>query len=370
MSSSSPSRRAWCVSLANHLEPSGGGVQVCTQEYLQALRLAGWQVEPRPYQADSRLPARLQRKLRPEPFAHILPPAYVAELCRDAAAQAPQAVFFNQVDTAPAAVDLRAASRVRPLVLLSHGAKIVDELHAARLGAATLPDRTLGATLRRESELRAAFDHVFTLSAEECIFESWLGARSVSWLPRIVPSDPLDWQPVAGRVGFVGTLDHPPNLAGLRDVLTELRQAPPALRVRLVGGSAQTGRRLAAEFPCIDYLGQLDQAALRAEARSWCCFLHPLFLLARGCSTKLSQALGWGLPVLTTQVGCRGYRFAPEDLCLVENAADFAAQALALSDPTRSGELRAGVSRAAQAAPGMEEIAGMIRTALQRFLPA
>lgn len=359
----SASNQAWCVSLANHLEKSGGGVQVCTQEYLRAIELAGWTISPKPFQADRRPVARLQRALTPAPFAHILSPSYLSDLRRDLAAAPPGAIFFNQVDTAPAAVALR-ASTTRPFVLLSHGAKIVDELHARRLGSPTPSDRTLGQTLRRESELRTAFDHVFTLSAEECIFESWLGARRVSWLPRIVAPDALDWQPVAGRVGFVGTLDHPPNLAGLRDVLCALRNPPASFRVRLVGGSVPTGQRLAAEFPCIDYLGPLDQPALRQEAASWSCFLHPLFLLARGCSTKLSQALGWGLPVLTTATGCRGYRLDPADLVQVGDANLFAQRALELADPAVSAPLRTGVERAAKSAPSLAEVAQMMRTAL------
>src|SRR5207237_7690665 len=127
-------------------------------------------------------------------------------------------------------------------------------------------------------------------------------ARKVDWLPRTLPpGEALTWQPDPNRVGCVSTLDHPPNWEGLVLFLRELEPtAPPNLRFRLVGGPEHRGRQLAGEFVRVDYLGALNEDALAAEAKTWSCFVHPLFCYARGCSTKLAVALRWRIPIVTT----------------------------------------------------------------------
>ena len=70
---------------------------------------------------------------------------------------------------------------------------------------------------------------------------------------------------------------------------------------------SQTLGKLASRYPFVQYLGPLSDAELRTEASTWCCFVHPMFVYAKGCSTKIGVALGWGLPVATTHLGVRGY---------------------------------------------------------------
>lgn len=109
--------------------------------------------------------------------------------------------------------------------------------------------------------------------------------------------------------------------------------ADPDLRFRLVGRPAEAGRKLARSFPFVEYVGALDDQALRREAATWCCFAHPLFVYAKGCSTKLAIGLGWGLPIATTEYGVRGYQW---DASLMRLSGTPAELALAVVERSRS----------------------------------
>jgi hypothetical protein len=77
--------------------------------------------------------------------------------------------------------------------------------------------------------------------------------------------------------------------------------------VRVVGGPQELGRWLADKYGTVDYLGTLDDAALAVEAATWNVFIHPIFCLPRGCSTKLAIGIAWQIPIVTTAEGRRGY---------------------------------------------------------------
>ena len=97
-----------------------------------------------------------------------------------------------------------------------------------------------------------------------------------------------------------------------------------AFRFRLVGSPSAKGKELAKRFPFLDYLGFLPEEQLRSEAGTWCCFVNPIFEYAKGCSTKLAVALGWGLPIATTEYGARGYSWDVCRLPLARSAAELA----------------------------------------------
>jgi hypothetical protein len=224
----------------------------------------------------------------------------------------------------------------------------------------------LGEQLLVEAASRPAFDHVFTLAPFEAEIERWLGARQVTWLPQRVSAAPLPWAPVPGRAGFVGTLDHPPTVEALRLFLPELaRRQDPPVRLRLVGGPAARGAEWAARFPCVDYLGPLDDAALEAEAATWTSYPQPLFCHARGASTKLATALGWRVPVVTTPAGARGYRWRAGGPVLAATAAEIADHVARLAhDDAARAAARAALAAAAYTCPTLQEAADRLNAAL------
>jgi hypothetical protein len=372
---SRPERTAVLVSSANALQPGGGGVQRCTREYVALAAAAGWTVHPVAYDYDRRPAVRLARLLRPHPYRNLIPPETAARAAAEVRRTGAGWVFLNQVEAGLLARPLAAAlagSAVR-VALLSHGADSTDGIHDARMragGAAAdaLADADLlrvGRQLGAELEMHSASDVVFCLSEVDLEIARWLGGRRVVALPRVVVPEPLDWRPVAGRLGTVSTLDHGPNVEGIERTAAALDAAGRAdVRLRLVGRPSAAGEALARRFRCLDYLGPLDDAAFAAEAATWCAFLNPIHCFARGSSTKLAVPLAWELPLVTTRAGARGYRWDEALVPIHEDAAAFAAAALRAADPAEAARLRDGVRRLAAGSPRLTDLVSLFNGAL------
>jgi glycosyltransferase involved in cell wall biosynthesis len=280
-------------------------------------------------------------------------------------------VLLNGVELAPLARLLREklGDKYR-IVLLSYGLESADYLHTLRSADRTVPFAKttraellrLGRQLVTECMQRQDIDHVLCLAPFEAEIERWLGAKNVDWLPRTIPGRSLDWQPNPMRLGFVGTVDHPPNREGLELFLEALEPlAPPGIRLRVVGGPPTAAEAFVRRFSRVDYLGPLSDEELEDEARTWSCFVHPLFCYARGCSTKLATALGWRIPVVTTPAGCRGYVWREGRLPLADTPRDLAALALSLLDERAARGAAREVAAAAESSPTLAEVADRIR---------
>src|SRR5262249_41677476 len=176
-------------------------------------------------------------------------------------------------------------------VLLSHGVEGVDfcidqqlrRVRGTENRYRATAERMLGQQLLYEAEQRHWLNAVLTVSPFEVEIEKWLGSRRVLWVPRTIIEPQLMAQPVDQRVGCVSTLDHPPNADGLVQLLDGLNdKVSRDFRFRLVGQPVRQGTVLAQRYPFLDYLGPLSDAELRLEATTWCCFVHPIFLYAKG----------------------------------------------------------------------------------------
>jgi len=357
------------VFVAHDVALSGapGGVQLCTDEYIRSISEAGLSLTVVPIHSDRRLWSRLSRRLLPDPYSSLQwRPDSVHEIVAGIDRAGARLVFINLVNLAPLAVALRARlGTACRIVLLSHGLESVDLLHTIPINGSRA-QRRLGRRLVQERQHRAAVNHVFCLSPFEAELERWLGAPGVTALPRTIPRlPPLDWAPAGDRLGFVGTLDHPPTRDGLTKFLQAFaRIAPPRLRVRVVGRPERAGRKLAAMFPHTEYLGPLDDQELEREAATWSAFLHPLFCYARGCSTKLAVAISWGLPIVTTAAGARGYTWRSGTLPMAASPEAFARLAMQMTDPGIAQGARREVAAVARSSPTVADVAALIRAAL------
>lgn len=360
------------VSTSKFLNNTSGAVSVCAHEYLRTLGAAGFGLETVAFEVDRRPHVRLQRKLWPRPYTNQIPPyvaSDVAAVVRDTGARH---VFL--FDAAPLAAPLRAqvGAGVR-IVMLSIGLESVDHLHKLRAReevaeVCKLP-RVSRATLARklcaEHFQRQYIDHVFCLSPFEVEIERWLGARAATWLPRTIPGTALSWRPHPNRIGFVGSINHEPNIEGLLQFAKALeRPAPEGLSLRIVGAPEKIGRALAQRFRFIEYLGPLPDAELEVEAGTWSCFVHPLFCWACGCSIKLAVALGWQIPVLTTPAGCRGYTWSAGELPLAETPEELARLAIVMLNPETAAAARREVQQVVRSSPSLDQVAAVIRRAL------
>jgi glycosyltransferase involved in cell wall biosynthesis len=361
------------LSHQNALKPGGGGQQHCTSEYHQTFEAAGFELVDVTFDTDRSFMTRLRRKLRPAVYANLVPANYFTQVAEAINEQQPSIIFCNTYDLVPFARRLKnqVSSQTR-LVLLSHGLASVDAIHAARVRrngtdcgySKPVPERWIGKMIHVETESLPYFDHVFCLASFETEICRWLGARSVSWLPRMIPNKQvLTWNPTGNRIGCVGTFDHPPNLEGLVKFCQALQVLETnGLRLRVVTRSHAVAADLRAHYSFVDDLGSLeDTNALEAEAATWSAFVHPLFCYAMGCSTKIAIAFSWGLPVLTTTAGLRGYTWSEGNLPLFNSPSEMANAALAALDLSRAIAMRDEVMKAARSTPSLTEVAVQIR---------
>ncbi len=315
------------------LAPSGGGVQVCNREHMALLEAAGFRLQLISYDFDRSLRRRVANRL----FPKLLParePRDLAERIALALTAGGTKHVFHAMNTFPAV--LREIGRHFPHVrqiLLSHGTEAVDFCieQGLRRNAGSenrtraTAERMLGRALLDQLEQRRHLDGIVTLAPLDAEIEKWLGARRVLSVPRTISRDRLVLRPVDGRVGCVATLDHPPNFYGLMRLLDALDGNTPAnFRLRLVGAPASCGATLARRHGFVDYLGPLTDDALRAEAATWCCFVNPILVYSKGCSTKLAVALGWGLPIATTRYGARGHLWDENFIPLADDPKELA----------------------------------------------
>ena len=366
----SPRVPALFVAHAAALGGAPGGLQICTRELVRTVEAAGFALSIEPVEHDRRWRSRLAARLRRAPYPREWHPGVVDTLVARIRALRAEIIFLNLVNLAPLATALRArgAADCR-IVLLSHGLESVDWLHAVRSRGGDAPawmHRRLGRQLAAEAAQRPAIDHVVCLNPVEVEIERWLGTRSASWLPRTIPDrPPLDWAPVPRRLGFVGTLDHPPNRDGLVEFLEALGpRGDRDVEVRLVGGPATAGTELARRFDRVRYLGALPDDELEREAATWTSFVHPLFSYARGCSTKLAVALAWQIPIVTTLPGCRGYVWRDGALPLAETPRELARLARELADPHNAISVQKEMAAIVRSSPTLPEVAHRLRLAL------
>lgn len=359
---------ALIVSHGTALAPRPGGLQICTREYIQTLRAAGLDATLQTIDHDTRLATRIARRLRPDPYPDQWRPEAVNQIATVAERLCARFVCLNLVNLAPLASSLR--GRLRGdcrIVLLSHGLESVDYLHTVPgMHWSRRQARDLGRRFLEERAQRGSIDHVLCLTSQEAEIERWLGARHATAIPRTaLDVKPLDWRPDPNRLGFVGTLDHPPTRQGIAAFLDAVAAiAPPGLQVRVVGGPEAVGRELSRRFAAVRYLGPLDEDALRAEAASWSAFVHPLFCWARGCSTKMAVALAWQLPVVTTPAGVRGYQWRCGELPIADSPKSLAALACTMMDHGIAHRAREQAREVGRTMPTVGEVGAMIRGAL------
>jgi len=360
------------VSFEAYLNPPMGGVQVCTREYIDVIRAAGIKLEFCTFGADRRLSTRLIRRFNTSRHFRPADPALFGRLRSQIEVVKPDFVFLNQCNLAGLALKLRSwIPEDCRIVLLSNGLESTDLLHLVRTARSLplsprlrpTPASALGRELMSESSFRKDIDLVIALSPSDVVLEQWVGAKRVAWLPRIVVNKPLEWQPTGNRIGYFGTLDHAPNLEGLVAVLNELEKRDTgSLRVRVVGRPQETGQWLMSHFRSVDYLGSLDDSSLAEEASSWNAIIHPQFYCARGCSTKLATGIGWHIPVVTTELGHRGYEWTKGNFVIATSAGDFAEQSLRLLDNRVASAARKEIVDLALSSPA---IAGVTERLLQ-----
>ncbi len=317
-----------------------GGVRLCTEEYIDLLKQK-FDVVLFPVNYHINIKYRLLVKLNLNIYKDYRPEYYRKELTKIIKENNAGIVFLNLSNTASIARIIKEVFDEKVKVILcSHGNESGDYLHEITRFRKRIPfyksffsSYKLGRMLKKEAGFRQMdIDAVLTVSPVEEAIEKWIGAKKVLMIPRTIKVETLKRDPIIGRVGFLGDLSHWPNYYGVEELCKALSNIPGKnIELRLVGSPRTAGDRLAAIYSFVNYLGYLDKAELEAEVSSWAFFLNPVFYYSRGVSTKLAKAFGWGLPVITTSIGCRGYHWKKGNPIFAEDSLELAKKIKELS---------------------------------------
>jgi len=221
------------------------------------------------------------------------------------------------------------------LILFSHGNHSGDFLHLISKPIKPtgkfrefLRKIRLGLLISTESKHRVKYlDAVIALSETEAQIENWFGAKKTLFLPRLLEQNFLVHEPELNRVGFVGRLDHPPNLQGMQILLDALPQIQKgrSIEIRIVGAPQEYGNQLAKQYAQVTYLGELTEPELEKEVATWALLLNPVWWYSTGASTKLAKSISWGVAIITTTAGMRGYKWNKGNLLVADTPAEMCA---------------------------------------------
>jgi len=191
---------------------------------------------------------------------------------------------------------------------------------------------------RHESRITERFDTVGVCSLQDRTY--FKNDERVFVLPNgfdVPKSTPIPAPSSPPRIGFIGRLDYPPNLHGLRWFI---REVWPAIRRRVPDGVLRVlgttkDKNEFADMPGVDGLGWVADSD--SEMATWSCTIVPVFE-GGGTRVKISNAWSRKCPVVSTALGAFGYdALHNRELLLADTAADFANACLKLIDDPPEG---------------------------------
>lgn len=320
---------------------TNGGVQLCSQEFLSIIREMNTELKLFCVTHSRSYMFRLLRKLNLDNYMGYNTDSYAAALKKTIVQHQITHVFINKAELlrfSKTIKQLELPNMVAPkVVIMSHGNESGDllgeltEYQARHKGLLKLTGIIkLGLTLYTESFFRRRYvDLVCAMSEEESLIERWLGINHTFFIPRLIAgSERLQRNPIPGRFGYVGTLNHSPNLTAIKKLCDTLVRKNIIPELRIVGHPPSIGMSLELEYKFIKYMGPLTDIELFEEVKTWAYSINPIFNYSRGASMKLAKYIEWEIPVITTKAGRRGYIFKKGSLIETESNADAFAEAI------------------------------------------
>ncbi len=183
--------------------------------------------------------------------------------------------------------------------------------------------------------------HVVCVSSKDAEQIQSVRQSSVTVIPNGVATEEVPWTAPSERSGhdilFIGTFEHPPNIAAARwlarEILPRVREREPRSRLVLCGSRpARAVRELAS-----------DRVLVTGSVPSVVPYLRRARVYANavqhggGTSLKVLEALASGIPLVSTHVGVRGFDLtAPDDYLRAEDTESFVTQLVACLDGSES----------------------------------
>lgn len=307
-----------------------GGVQICSKQFLDIIKEIADELYFFEVNYNKSLVFRILYRLNLDAYQSYSPKKYKVRLVQYLLAKEITHIFINKAELIKFSKIIKEAKLqiVPKIIIMSHGNEsgdLLGDLTGLKPQSKNLFRHfgilKLGLTLYLESWYRKRYvDLVCTMSEEENAIEKWLGVNSPLFIPRLInQKKDINRNPILNVFGYVGTLNHTPNIVALNQLCEEIKEAGINPEIRIIGGPDHIGKKLANKYPFIKYLGALNDDQLQEEVRMWAFFLNPIFNYSRGASMKLAKAIEWEIPVITTTAGRRGYLFDDGKLIETDN---------------------------------------------------
>jgi sugar transferase (PEP-CTERM/EpsH1 system associated) len=198
--------------------------------------------------------------------------------------------------------------------------------------------------LAAEKRLAKQFDLCTATTRAEWETLDGYGTGAVTdWFPNGVDADffsPTDGQYDPDTISFIGRMDYYPNQECMarfcKEVWPLLKQRRAGLKLLIVGADPSPEMRALGDLPGVTVTGSVPD--VRPYIRSSALMVAPL-AIARGTQNKILEAMGMGVPVVTSSAAAGGVDAEAERHFLVaDSAADIAAAVLRIVEQP---ELRA-----------------------------
>ena len=261
-------------------------------------------------------------------------------------------VVFEHLSTMMAAPLVR---RLSPRTLRILDAHNIDHLLGPRMaalaGASPSSDGQRGQRQIEwhEKHLACSVNAVWACSEEDRAVLAALNRIPIEVIPNGVdlssrPFDERSAKAAVAEILFVGSLNYPPNLDGLRWFVSEIwpriRAARPDARLTVIGrGGLAEDLAPVRTAPAVDLIGEVPDVT--PYYRRDGVFVCPL-REGSGTRLKILESMALGNPVVSTQIGAEGIQAeSGRDLLIADAPADFADAVLELmADPGRFDHIR------------------------------
>jgi polysaccharide biosynthesis protein PslH len=202
--------------------------------------------------------------------------------------------------------------------------------------------------LAAEKRLARQFDLCTTTTrAEWQTLDSYGTGAKTDWFPNGVDAayfSPTDGTYDADTISFIGRMDYYPNQECMarfcKTVWPLLRQQRPAIKLLIVGADPTPPMRALGDLPGVTVTGSVPD--VRPFIRGSALMVAPL-AIARGTQNKILEAMGMGVPVVTSSAAAGGVDARAEQHFLVADSAADTAQAVLriLNNPPERARLAA-----------------------------
>jgi glycosyltransferase involved in cell wall biosynthesis len=116
-------------------------------------------------------------------------------------------------------------------------------------------------------------------------------------------------------------------------------------------------------YPFVKYLGELSDNELEDEVSTWTIFINPVWWYSTGASTKLAKAISWGIPIITTTAGMRGYFWKEGELIIADTPEEMAKRLIYISqDLDQVVKCEQNTKKVAQSGLTISELTDLIRS--------